>query len=360
MKPVSTEGARAAAEHFDIPGSCVDLTPFRRGHIHDTFIARWRGPDGERRFLHQRINDEVFRDVPVLMHNIHCVTRHLRAAPSGPGDLETIELVPTREGELYWVSPDGPWRTYTFVENTESYDLCKGTEQAFEAASAFGQFQALLTGLDASELGATIPQFFSSPHRLRELEAALADDPVDRAASVASEIDFALQRRAMVDIVEQRLRGGRWPERVIHGDTKLNNILFDVDTGRARSIVDLDTCMPGYSLYDFGDLVRFTAATSGEDERDLDRVEMDLDVYRALAGGYLEQASTFLTDDEVQHMPFCARLVTFTIGLRFLADHLAGDVYFKTAREGHNLDRARVQFKLVESMERQEREMAAG
>jgi Ser/Thr protein kinase RdoA (MazF antagonist) len=264
-----------------------------------------------------------------------------------------MQLVPTRDRDVFLRTELGPWRTYGFVENTRSDDLCHDTEQAFEAARAFGQFQARLTDLDASQLRETIPRFFSSPYRMQQLEEAIADDPVDRATASAAEIDFALERRALVGVAEDRLKRGLWPHRVIHGDTKLNNILFDIDTGAARCIVDLDTCMPGYSLYDFGDLVRFTAATSTEDESDLDRVEMDLDLYRALASGYLEHASDFLTQDEVQHMPFAARLVTFTVGLRFLADHLAGDVYFKIAHPGHNLDRARVQFKLVESMERQ-------
>lgn len=356
MKQLSDDAVRQAVQAFRIDGDLVQVEPFRRGHIHDTLVSTWRGAEGDRRYLHQRINDEVFRDVDGLMRNIQCVTRHLCSAGAKTGDLETLELVPTRTGEIYSKTDLGPWRTYRFVENTSSYDRCRDAEQAFEAARAFGQFQAQLTGLDASQLGETIPLFFSSPYRMRQLEDAITDDARGRAETSAPEIDFAMQRRALVGVVEARLKSGRWPTRVIHGDTKLNNILFDTDTGAARCIVDLDTCMPGYSLYDFGDLVRFAAATSSEDERDLDCVEMDLDSYRALAGGYLENARAFLTEDEVKHMPFAARLVTFTVGVRFLADHLAGDPYFKIARESHNLDRARVQFKLVESMERQLRD----
>jgi len=355
VKPLSDEAVRHAVEAFEIHGDLAKVEPYRRGHIHDTFVSTWNGIGGEKRYLHQRINDEVFRNVPVLMHNIHRVTEHLRSEAAevgvGEGELETLDLVPARNGNVFLQTSTGPWRTYLYVEGTTSYDQCQGPEQAYQAARAFGQFQARLIGLDAKDLGETIPRFFDSRHRMQQLEEAITDDVADRAEGCAREIDFALERRAMVEVVENRLRSGRWPRRVIHGDTKLNNILFDQETGAARCIVDLDTCMPGYSLYDFGDLVRFTAATSSEDERDLDKVAMDPELYRALASGYLEHASAFLTEDEVRHLPFAARLVTLTVGLRFLADHLAGDVYFKTAREGHNLDRARVQLKLVASME---------
>ena len=354
--PIS-ESARQVVLGFGIDGQLTGIEAHRRGHIHDTFISTWSQAGGELRYLHQRINREVFRDVPGLMHNIASVTKHLRAKGVGEMRLQTLELVPAQDGAVWVEAESGAWRTYRYIEGAESHDLCESREQAFAAARAFGWFQANLTDLDPEGLCETIPRFFSSAYRLEQLEQAIAADVVGRVSSCGVQIEFALQRRAMVANVGDRLLDGRWPKRVIHGDTKLNNILFDVASGEPRCIVDLDTCMPGYSLYDFGDLVRFTAATAAEDERDLDRVAMDLDLYRALAAGYLETASGFLTSDEVEHMPFSARLITWTIGLRFLADHLAGDVYFKVAREGHNLDRARVQFKLVESMEKQDAAM---
>ncbi len=234
---------------------------------------------------------------------------------------------------------------------TRTHDRCESAEQAFAAARAFGEFQAQLADLDVDELRETIPGFFSPGHRIRQFRDALESDPRGRASSVEPEIRFALERAEMADVIEDALLAGHLPRRIVHGDTKLNNVLFDVESGRAACVVDLDTCMPAWSLFDFGDLVRFTAATSVEDETDLALAGTDLAIYRALVAGYLQGARRFLTRKEIELMPFAARLVTLTIGLRFLTDHLAGDVYFKTSRPEHNLDRARVQFHMVQQME---------
>jgi Ser/Thr protein kinase RdoA (MazF antagonist) len=340
---------RAVLPAFAIDGACVDVRAHARGHIHDTFVSTWSVPAGMQRFLHQRLNDRVFRDIPALMHNVEVVTAHLAAGAKRP-DWHTLALVPGRSGQPYVVAESGPWRTYHFIEGAESFDRCGGPDQAHEAARAFGQFQAGLADLDPARLRETIPRFFSSPFRLHELAAALAADPVGRAAGARAEVAFAQARQAMVPVIDDLVRAGRIPARIVHGDTKLNNVLFD-RAGKAVCIVDLDTCMRAYSLYDFGDLVRFTAATSGEDETDPARIGTDLELYAALVEGY-RSAATFLSPAEVELMPFAARLVTFTIGLRFLTDFLLGDVYFKTERPGQNLDRARVQFGMVADMER--------
>lgn len=358
MSTHSYDSCKAVLPDFAIEGELLDLVPLHRGHIHDTFISRWSSRGEERRFLHQRMNDKVFTDIPALMHNVEAVTRHLSRRGAGGDGFETLQLVPTRLGKGFLLTASGPWRTYCFVEQTTSNDRCESGEQAFEAARAFGRFQADLIDLDASGLRETIPRFFSSPHRYQQFTDALQSDPLGRAAQCAEEIRFAQDRADMVHVIEERMRVGAFPRRVVHGDTKLNNVLFDVTTGKARCVVDLDTCMPSYSLYDFGDLVRFTAATSAEDETDMEQVGTDLELYRALVDGYLESAGSFLTGEEIELMPFSARLVTLTIGLRFLADHLAGDVYFKVDHEGHNLERARVQFEMVACMERQQRDMA--
>lgn len=358
---LSSTDVRRAIERFAIDGLLLNAVPLQRGHIHDTFVSTWRQDGGNRRYLHQRMNDKVFQDIPAVMHNIDLVSDHLRrramsaAAPTG---FTALELVPTRERRSYLVTKSGPWRTYLFVEGCSSFDHCTSPERAYEAARAFGWFQAELADLDAAQLRETLPRFFSTPHRLCQFDDALAGDPVARAAACLPEIRFVAARRAMGSVIDDLQKAGQMPLRTVHGDTKLNNVLFDDRTGKARCIVDLDTCMPGYSLYDFGDLVRFTAATSSEDERDLDKVSTDLDLYRALVEGYLSTTHGFLTPQEIELMPFAARLVTFTIGLRFLSDHLAGDVYFKVHREGHNLDRARVQFRMVERMEQMAQDMA--
>lgn len=350
---------RAAVDRFVIAGDLEAIESFHRGHIHDTYLSAWNQSGVTKRYLHQRLNEHVFQDLPGLMHNIERVIDHLgrKLAESDDREFQVLSLIPTIDGGS-WVKTDaGAWRTYEFIENTLSHDTCAGPAEAFEAAKAFGRFQFHLRDIDVDDLRETIPNFFSSPFRLRQFEEALAADPEDRAASVAREIRFVRDRMAMVDVIENHLRAGRFPKRIVHGDTKLNNVLFDADTGRAVSVVDLDTCMAGWTLYDFGDLVRFTAATSAEDEPDLDLAGMDLELYRALVSGFLEGAGATLTPLERELMPFAARLVTFTVGLRFLTDHIAGDTYFKISRPGHNLDRARVQFRMVEGMESLERAM---
>ncbi len=345
--------ARAALAAYAIDGELDSIRPLNRGHIHDTFVSEWKAPSGRTAFIHQRMNEDVFPDIPLLMENIRRVSEHLVKELDGAQatGFEPLRLVPTANGESFARTSNGAWRTFVFIGNTRSYDRCESPEQAFEAARAFGWFQAQLQGLPASHLDETLPSFFSSPHRFRQFQAALEGATDDRKSSANEAIEFVIERAPMVDVIENKLADGSIPARVVHGDTKLNNILFDESTGKARAIVDLDTCMPGYSLYDFGDLVRFTAATSAEDETDLGQVGTDLELYRALADGYRETAGDFLLPEEVQLMPFSARLVTLTIGMRFLADHLAGDVYFKTHRPGHNLDRARVQFEMVRFME---------
>lgn len=353
----SPDVARAVIGAFAIDGDLLEIRSFDRGHIHDTFVSTWRRADGVvRRYLHQRINDRVFTDVPALMNNIANVTSHLATRYGAAADvapMRSLELVPTRAGGHYLVTEDAPWRTYVFVEGTRSFDRCDSRERAHEAARAFGQFQADLAGLDVRRLRETIPRFFSSPYRLLQLEDAIAADLVGRVKHARAEISFVQMRRQLVDAVESAMRGGAFPARIVHGDTKLNNLLFDERSGRAVCVVDLDTCMPGWSLYDFGDLVRFTAARCKEDELDLAQAGMDLELYTALVDGYLEGAGALLTSAEVAMLPLAARLVTLTVGMRFLADHLAGDRYFKVARENHNLDRARVQFAMVGDMERQ-------
>ncbi len=361
QKPLTPADLQHAAQQFQIAGELRDVRSLQRGHIHDTFISTWHVDGEDHRFLHQRMNDKVFHDIPAVMHNIETVSRHLRRKMAGANTLDgfrVLDLVLTKGERSYLVADSGQWRTYPFIEDTSSRDHCSGPEQAFEAARAFGWFQSQLADLDASCLRETLPRFFSTPYRLQQFEDALAEDPQNRAAACMPEIRFAQTRHDMAFVIDRLLQSGEIPRRTVHGDTKLNNVLFCNKTGRARCIVDLDTCMPGYSLYDFGDLVRFTAATSDEDERDLSRVGTDLRLYRALVDGYLQGTRGSLSPREMELMPFAARLVTYTIGLRFLADHLAGDVYFKVHRPNHNLDRARVQFAMVAKMEEQAEAMA--
>ena len=358
MTSSSSDSLFQVVNEFDISGEFEGVQRLDRGHIHDTFVSSFSTPYGRRRFLHQRLNDNVFQDVPALMYNIERVTKHMHASASeAERGLATLRLVATKGGGTYHHGEQGHWRTYRFIEGTESFDLCRNEEHAYSAASAFGNFQRRLQGLHAGDLKMTLPRFFSSSYRLEEFDTALGQDQAERGEAAGAEVDFIQSRREQFGLIDAQLEAGAMPTRVIHGDTKLNNILFDRGTGAARCIVDLDTCMPGYSLYDFGDLVRFTAATSREDETDLAQVGTDLGLYRALVKGYLTHTREFLTPGELELMPFAARLVTMTVGTRFLTDHLNGDKYFKVSHEGHNLERARVQFRMVERMEELESEM---
>jgi len=345
----------AVTAAFQIPGPFVSADPWGSGHINDTFrITTAPGPAPERSIV-QRINHHVFRDPVALMRNVERVTAHLAAklaagpAPDPDRDRRVLRLIPTRSGQAFHVDAEGNvWRAYGFVSGTRSFNQVESPEQAFRAAQAFGRFQALLSDLPEPPLAETIPGFHHTPTRFQQFQQALAADSAHRAAACPAEIRFALDRESFASVL---VRAGL-PTRVTHNDTKLNNVLFDETSGEALCVIDLDTVMPGLAAYDFGDLVRTSTSPAAEDERDLSRVTFELPLFEALARGYLSTA-TFLTPAERQLLPTGGILITFETGLRFLADHLNGDTYFKIHRENHNLDRARTQFKLVAEMESQ-------
>jgi len=345
------------ASAFTCPGKFVSAEPYGSGHINDTFLALYDEDGKQVKYIYQRINNNIFKDVPALMENIGQVTRHQRKkfeeAGAGGLDRRVLTLIPTVDGKDYFVDAEGKyWRTYIFIENHLSVDVVETTDQAFEAAKAFGEFQCQLADMPG-RLHDTIPNFHHTRSRFDTLLQAIEADEFDRAANVKEEIEFVLANEPMVDIVLDLLASGEMPERVTHNDTKLNNVLLDADTGKGMCVIDLDTVMPGSVLYDFGDMVRTSTCKAAEDEKDLSKLEMDIDFFEALVKGYLETASGFLTPKEKKLLPFSGKLITFEIGLRFLTDYLQGDVYFKTHREGQNIDRCRTQFKLVQSMTRQ-------
>ncbi len=239
-----------------------------------------------------------------------------------------------------------------FVEDVVGIDVIENTDQAYESAKAFGEFQCQLANMPG-RLNDTIPNFHHTRSRYNTLMQAIAEDTHGRAANVQAEIAFAKAREEIVDVVIDLMASREIPERVTHNDTKLNNVLIDTTTGKGMCVIDLDTVMPGSVLYDFGDMIRTTTNQAAEDEPDLSKIEMNVDYFEALVKGYLETASGFLTPKERELLPFSGQLITFEIGLRFLTDYLQGDVYFKTHRDGQNIDRCRKQFKMVESMEEQ-------
>ena len=347
---------------FSVPGDFVRAQFIKVGHINDTYLVEAVNKTGRERYIFQRINRYVFRDPKRLMANFEIITRHIRAKLENTQgcdpERETLNLLFARSGRCFYLSPEGDyWRAYRFVGDAHIINIATRPGQAYEAGRAFGCFQKHLSDLEASSLHETIPFFHHTPRRFSRFKEVLAGDACGRAAEAQDAIAFALDRESMTAIITDALADGRLPLRITHNDTKINNILFDDSTGKAICVIDLDTTMPGSSLYDFGDMVRTTTSFAPEDERDLSKVRLEMEMFRALAGGYLAEAGDFLTAEETALLVFSGRLITFTIGLRFLTDFLEGDVYFRIQRPGQNLDRARAQFGLVRSMESQAQAM---
>ncbi len=325
------------------PASC---TPYGCGHINRTYLV---ATAGGRCYILQKINHHTFRDVAGLMENIELVTEHLRR--KSPDPRSVLTLIRTKDGKSYLEADDGYWRVFRFVEDSICLQQPESDADFYESAVGFGTFQQLLSDFPAEKLHETIPNFHNTPDRYRAFLETLTRDPMHRAAQVQPEIEFALARQAEMATLQNALDAGELPLRVTHNDTKLNNVLFDAKTRRALCIIDLDTVMPGSALYDYGDSIRFGAATAAEDERELDKMEMSLERFRVFTRGYV-RACPGLTQKELELLPLGAKVMTMECGVRFLTDHIDGDNYFSIHREGQNLDRAHTQFKLVADMER--------
>ncbi len=352
---VRAKALRAVAGQFQFRGEPKDFAPNGTGHINDTYLVTCQASDAPARYVLQRINRNVFHSPATVMQNIERVTAHLAGQLQDQPDRarRALTLVPACGGSNWYVDADGQtWRAWQFIENARSYETATLVEQAFQAAKAFGRFQQQLSSLPAPRLHETIPDFHHTPKRFEALQQAIAADAKGRAALAKPEIDFALAHESITGVLLE----ANLPERITHNDTKFNNVLLDDTTGESLCVVDLDTVMPGLAPYDFGDMVRTTTSPAAEDEKDLSEVTMQFPLFEALVRGYLSTAK-FLTRTEKNFLAFSGKLITFEIGIRFLADFLSGDIYFKIHREGHNLDRCRAQFKLVESIELQEEKM---
>ena len=315
----------------------TDVSRYGSGHINDTFkVETKRGV----RFILQRVNTDIFPE-EILKSNILRVTGFLKSR--GVKSLEVVGY-------------ESPWRLYAFLEGYRSVDLVTNPKEAELAAGAFAKFQNDLADLPAPRLGEIIPKFHDTVDRLRQLDEAAAADVKGRKASVQAELDFVNRRREEAAKIVTMMAKGEIPERITHNDTKINNVMLAPDG--TNVVIDLDTTMPGSALYDFGDMVRTSSAAAAEDEKDLSKVYSKKEYFEALVKGYLAGAK-FLTDAEKANLAFAGRLITLTIGIRFLTDYLAGDTYFHTAYDDHNLVRCHTQFKLVESMEQQAEEYEA-
>ena len=346
---------------YDFPATLMGAVRYGQGHINDTFCVLCQPQDGDCiRYILQGISSAAFPHPEELMENMVGITSYLRnkILENGGDPLrETLSVVKTKDGKDYYTDCNGKvWRLTNFIENTDCHQ--KATPALFEAsARAFGNFQYMLQGYPAATLHEPIARFHDTENRFEKFIAALEADKMGRAAEVQAEIDFVLARKADCSVAMQALREGKLPLRVTHNDTKLNNILIDRTTGEGICVIDLDTTMPGLSINDFGDSIRFGANHSAEDEKDLSKVNFDIELYEAYTRGFLAGARGSLTKEELEYLPWGAKLMTLECGIRFLTDYLDGDIYFRIHYPQQNLDRCRTQFKLVSDMEKQFEDM---
>ena len=355
--PIAERIARIG-DQFAISGDFLYGEELRNGHINTTYRACYRSEDGqEDRYILQRINEYVFKDPAQVMRNVEKVTRHItwkllrRRDAAG----QTLNLFPARGGRNYIILPEegGMWRCYNNIEGTHTYDVVENTRQAYQAGFAFGSFQDLICDMNPEDIRESIPDFHNTPKRYADLLASAKADVMGRAANCQAELDLLAAWANRFSRITDMLASGEIPTRITHNDTKINNVMLDEETDNAVCVIDLDTVMPGSVLYDFGDMVRTATCMAEEDEEDLSKVRMEMPFFESLAEGYLDAAHDFLTQKEVEFLPFSGWLITTEIGIRFLTDYLDGDKYFRTEKPEHNLIRARNQFKLAQSIDSQ-------
>jgi hypothetical protein len=354
---------KAIAEKFNLDGKLTGSESFGSGHINDTYCLTCERDGRQLHYILQRINHHVFKNPSQMMENIRRVTSHIRRKlQEKQNKLASRQLIviAAKDGSDFFLDDRGNyWRIYNRIENAFTYDTIESPELAYEAARMFGRFAALLTDLPGPPLHETIVDFHTTPKRFKTFMEVLRQDPCDRAKGAGAEINFVLENAGICDVLINLVSKGEIPIRTTHNDTKINNVLLDAKTHEGVCVIDLDTVMPGLSLYDFGDMVRTATNPAEEDQRDLSKVTMRMSIFEMLLKGFAKETHTFLTPAEKQNLVFAGKLITFEQMIRFLADHLAGDVYYKIHREGHNLDRCRTQMKMVQSITAQEEAMYA-
>ena len=324
-------------DSFAIDGNVKEVCHYGEGHINVTYLVT----TDKKRYILQRINNTVFQNVDGLMNNIYGVASHLKKS-----GVETLNIIPTKSGDIY-LKGDAPYRVYDFIENAITYQSAEDVEMFACSGEAFGKFQNYLSTYDATTLVETIPRFHDTPKRFADFKESLEADKYGRSKDCRKDIEYILSLENTYDTVMNDLKSGRLPLRVTHNDTKLNNVLMDAKTNKARAIIDLDTVMPGSMLFDFGDSIRFGACTNKEDEQDLTKVKFDKERFKAYAKGYCTAVKNSITQREAELLPYGSYLMTIECGMRFLADYLNGDVYFNITRAGQNLDRSRTQLSLA-------------
>ncbi len=334
---------------FNIDGEIVYCEPFGNGHINDTYLVKAMSENGENRYMLQGINTYVFKNPQGIMENIEKVTNYLREKHLGK---RVLSLIYNKDGHTYYKdAEDNFWRMYNFIDNAFCLDSVDNAEDFYECAVAFGKFQRDLSNFPADTLFETIPDFHNTPKRYEAFLTAVEKNLSGRADTAKKEIEFVKSRNDFCSVLIDANKEGRLPLKVTHNDTKSNNVMLDKETHKAVCVIDLDTIMPGFSVTDFGDAVRFGASTAAEDEKDLSKVWLDLDFFEAYVKGFIKGCEGMLEKEEILLLPEGAKMMTLECGMRFLTDYIDGDIYFKTHYPEHNLVRARTQFKLVADME---------
>jgi len=339
---------------FLIKGGVGEVLHYGSGHINDTFHVK-NTDKGESDYLLQRINHYVFTEVPSLINNIKLVTQHIRKKMLGidgyQPDKGILTLIPTRNNQYYHKDADGNyWRMYYFLKDTLTYDIVETPNQAYEGGKAFGKFQACLSDMDATLLVETIPDFHNIEKRINTLRRVINENPVDRVKELDGQLQFIFEREEAMKTILNLGRTGQLPLRITHNDTKFSNVLLDKHD-KAQCVIDLDTVMPGYVAYDFGDAIRSSANTAAEDEADLSKIDVNLDIYKAFTAGFLSETCSFLTPTEISSLTMGALLFPYIMGVRFLTDYIDGDNYYKISAPKHNLQRANAQLQLLRKLE---------
>ncbi|MBE2224764.1 MAG: aminoglycoside phosphotransferase family protein [Anaerolineae bacterium] len=359
MKPTLPQ----IVSQFQIEGELVEIKPYGSGHINSTFLVQLsQGAGREQGLILQRINQHVFTEPEKVMANIGRVTAHLCqkiVKDGGDPSREALTFLPTKNGRFYHKTSSGDyWRMELFIEGAKTYQHAPSLQHYYEAAYAYGRFQSLLADFPVNELYETIPHFHHTVKRLVAFETAVAQDSAKRASTVTEEISFIRERTDMAPVLTTLQETGQIPLRVTHNDTKFDNVMIDIQTGKGVCVIDLDTVMPGIAMFDFADAVRSGANLAAEDESETDKVTFSLEIYARLAHGFLDATHHNLTPLEIDHLAFAARLITYEQAMRFLTDYMNGDRYYKTDHPQHNLDRCRTQIRLLQLMEASQVEMA--
>ena len=346
-------------DQFQLTEKVVSAEPFGNGHINDTLKVT--NEKGEIKYVLQRINHLIFTNVDMLQNNIQIVTSHIRKKLEEKGesdiDRKVLTFLPTKDNKLYYFDGDSYWRVCLFIPNSKSYEEVN-PELSYEAGKAFGDFQSMLADIPEGTLGETIPNFHNMEFRLKQLRDAVAANAAGRVAEVQYYLDEIEKRADEMCKAERLFREGKLPKRVCHCDTKVNNMMFDED-GKVLCVIDLDTVMPSFIFSDYGDFLRTGANTGDEDDKDLDRVNFNMEIFKAFTKGYLKGAKSFLTPIEIENLPYAAALFPYMQCVRFLADYINGDTYYKIKYPEHNLVRTKAQFKLLQSVEEHTPEMVA-